>query len=254
MLQVKKLSVTLNHVSILRDISFTLAKGELTILLGPNGAGKSTLMKAISGWLPSPPGKIFFGREPLESFTVGQRARQIGVMPQLIPDPPYLLVQEIIMMGRIPHYQSKGRPSAVDYQKVAAMVEKAQLTDLTQRYFSTLSGGEKQRVFLAKTMVQETRVLFLDEPLASMDLHFQWETLRWLSQYCHEQQVAMLVCLHDLNLAREFGDKIIFLHQGMIIHQGSKEEVLEPAFLSQIYHLNIRTFYQGENTTLGVVN
>lgn len=252
MLRVEGLSVKAGDTRIIQQISFELMPGEITALLGPNGAGKTTLLKAVSGLFGSERGAIYLDDEPLEKMPPAVKARKIGVMPQVIPEIPYCTVEEVVTMGRFPYFRGRGKPAQSDKEKVAAIMEETGVAGLAHRLLSSLSGGEKQRVFLAKTLAQETSLLLLDEPLANMDLHFQWESMSLLTRFCRIRKAMVLVTLHDLNLAGAFADKVVFLHQGRIAGQGKKETVLTPSFLSGIYHLDIRMFRHGDDAILGV--
>ncbi|MDI6768641.1 MAG: heme ABC transporter ATP-binding protein [Anaerolineales bacterium] len=239
MLKIEGLSVSYGTRRVLHDVSLEVCSGEVMALIGPNGAGKSTLVRAVSGVIPLLGGKIRTNGDDLAALPPMQRARYLAVVPQAVSLPPAFTVWETVLMGRTPYLNFLGQASASDEERVQHALERVAALDLAERRVGELSGGEQQRVLLARALAQSTPILLLDEPTSNLDLHYQvslMEIVRGLAQRDH---LAVLIALHDLNLAARYADRVALLVGGEIKAVGTPRQVLTPELISAAYHLPV---------------
>jgi iron complex transport system ATP-binding protein len=242
---VQNISFSVGQKQILHDLSFEILPGEVTVVLGANGAGKSTLLRILSGeQLPSS-GMVLMNDTLLHVLSLQQMARSRAVLSQQYTLNLPFACEEIVMMGRYPHFNN--HPAAVDRNIVQQCMKQMQVEQFTGRLYQTLSGGEQQRVQMARVLAQlyETAVndasgklLLLDEPTASLDVLHQQTTLSKARELA-QQGCAVLIVLHDLNLAAQFADKIILLKSGRLVQQGLVKEVLQPACIAEAYNMEV---------------
>lgn len=244
MMQVHQLSYKAGKKTILNNISFTVQAGKITIVLGPNGAGKSTLLRLLSGELRPTQGSIHLHEHAMNRIPPVQLARQRAVLTQQYAITLPFTCEEVVMMGRYSHFGNQ--PAAEDRQIALAAMEDMQVTHLRQRPFQTLSGGEQQRVQVARVLAQlwqnntsaPGKLLLLDEPTSSMDVLHQQMLLTKARQLAR-QQYAVLIVLHDLNLAAQFADNIVLLQNGELLATGTVQEVLQPAVIYKAYGIEV---------------
>jgi len=220
---------------ILRDVSLSVAGGEVLALAGPNGAGKSTLIRVISGVLPATAGQARLDGADLLRLPAGQRARRVAVVPQMIHLPDAYTVGEIVLMGRSPHLGLWSGESRHDCEVAWGAMRATHVEELSERRVGELSGGEQQRVVLARALAQEPQVLLLDEPTAHLDLKHQVGVLELVRGLAQERNLIVLMTLHDLNQAALYADRVALLQQGQIVAQGSANDVFRSELLSRVY-------------------
>ncbi len=238
MLRIENLSVSYNSREILHDISLSVQSGEILALIGPNGAGKSTLIRAASGVIPFS-GQVRTNGDTFHALTPIQRARYIAVVPQAISLPPAFTVWETVLMGRTPHLGFLGQTSRADEDLARRALERVHADDLAERRVGELSGGERQRILLARALCQSTPILLLDEPTAHLDLQYQVSLLELVQKLVREDDLAVLIALHDLNLAARYADHVALMVAGRITALGSPREVLTPELISHAYCLPV---------------
>ncbi|SNY74762.1 heme ABC transporter ATP-binding protein [Enterobacter sp. CC120223-11] len=228
-------AVNLFWSPVLRDISLTLEPGELVALIGPNGAGKSTLLRMLTGYLPPDNGQCVLNGKSLAEWSPQALSRRRAVMrqqSQLGFDWP---VEDVVAMGRAPWQQVNSA------KIVREVMDLTGCSPLSGRKYNALSGGEQQRVQLARALTQlwvdnaPQGWLFLDEPTSALDLYHQQHLLRLLKQLTTGGQLHVCAVLHDLNLAALWADRLVLLHQGEIVAQGSAAHVLQAQMLSRWY-------------------
>jgi iron complex transport system ATP-binding protein len=219
----------------LRDISITVGHGSLTGLLGPNGCGKTTLLKLMSGVLQPTAGSIRLNGESLSRIPRRALARQVAMVPQETHPAFEYTVLEMVLMGRHPHlgpFTLEGPDDIAIAQSVMLATGTHHLAD---RPYTTLSGGEKQRVIVASALAQSPTLLLLDEPTASLDLRYQLEIAALLTQLNNERGVTLVLATHDLNLAASLCTDLVLLRNGRTLAQGPTTEVLTATMVRELY-------------------
>lgn len=238
-LHIAHLTAGYGHRPVLRDLSLTVAEGEILALVGPNGAGKTTLLRVISGALAPQAGHIRWKEHDLTTLRPSARARLVAVVPQARQLPPAFTVRQAVALGRTPYLSWLGKPGEHDRAAVQRALAQTDLLPLADRLLAHLSGGEQQRVLLARALAQETPLLLLDEPTTYLDLHHQAAFLRLVTRLGREEGKTVLMVLHDLNLAARFAHRVALLAEGHIAAIGTPTEVLTPQHLQAVYHTQV---------------
>ena len=239
MLKIQSLSVSYGSRRVLHKISLDVQSGEVLALIGPNGAGKSTLIRAVSGVIPYS-GHVRTNGADFASLSTLQRARYIATVPQAVSLPPAYTVWETVLFGRTPHLGFLGQPSQKDEEIVRQSLVRVSALPFADRRVGELSGGEQQRILLARALCQSTPILLLDEPTAHLDLQYQVGLLELVHELAHRDNLAVLVALHDLNLAAHYADRIALMVAGEIKAEGKPEQVLRPELIEQAYCLPVQ--------------
>jgi iron complex transport system ATP-binding protein len=239
MLKIESLSVSYGKRRVLQNVSFEVLSGEVLALIGPNGAGKSTLVRAASGVIPVQAGKVETDGKNLLSLPAMERARHLAVVPQAVSLPPAFTVWETVLLGRTPYLNFLGQVSARDEEIARSALQKVDAIDLIDRRVGELSGGEQQRVLLARALTQSTPILLLDEPTAHLDLQHQVGLMEIVSSLARTDNLAVLIAMHDLNLAAHYADRVALLAAGEVKFVGTAWQVLTPENLSSTYHLPV---------------
>ena len=235
MLKIESLTVAYGSKTILHDISFAVQPGEILALIGPNGTGKSTLIRAISGVISIKSGDVFSNGENLADLTIRQRAKTLSVVPQARQLGGAFSVEQAVMMGRTPYLSWLGQESEADKAAVKLALEQTSLEAFADRSIAQLSGGEQQRVLLARALAQSTPTLLLDEPTNHLDLQHQTNLLSIVKRLAKEENLTVLVAMHDLNLVSFFADKVALLANGNLECLGTPEEVIRAENISAVY-------------------
>ena len=239
MLKIQSLSASYGSRQILHDISLNVQSGEVLALIGPNGAGKSTLIRAVSGVIPYS-GHVRINRDDFASLSPIQRARYIATVPQAVSMPPAYTVWETVLFGRTPYLGFLGQASQKDEEIARQSLQRVSALPFADRRVGELSGGEQQRILLARALCQSTPILLLDEPTAHLDLQYQVSLLELVHELAHKDQLAVLIALHDLNLAAHYADRIALMVAGNIKAMGKPNEVLKPELISEAYCLPVQ--------------
>ena len=216
---------------ILHDVSFAARSGECLAILGNNGAGKSTLLKCFSHILRPQSGSVRVDGAELLAMSHGEMARNVAFVAQN-PPASRLTVYDMILLGRRPYM--KWGVSAEDYRLVDEMLSALGLEDMAVRPMDRLSGGEQQKIMLARALVQQPRVLLLDEPTSSLDLHNQYEVLSLVRKLCRARDIAVIMVIHDLNLALRYCDRFLLLHGGRV-HAFGDASVVNTENIKAVY-------------------
>jgi len=239
MLSLNNIIVRYGLHDVLRDVTLTVNPGEVVALIGPNGAGKSTLIRAASGVLVPVHGRVTIDGMELSRLPPDERARRVAVVPQAARLPEAFTTFDTVLMGRTAYLGWLGRESAADHAIARAALERTCTAALADRRIGELSGGEQQRVLIARALAQAAPVLLLDEPTAHLDLKHQSGILDLVRGLAHDAGHAVLVALHDLNLAAHFADRVALLADGRLHGVGRPAEVLTAATLSHAYDIPI---------------
>ncbi|HWM81815.1 MAG TPA: ABC transporter ATP-binding protein [Pseudolabrys sp.] len=245
MLRAERLTIRLRGRPIVDDASIMLRPGELTALVGPNGAGKTTLMRALAGLLPASDGRVMLKDRPLADFTPRERARSIAYLPQGHFFHWPLDVASIVALGRHPHADPFSPPTGTDRAAVAHALAAAQIEDLADRIVTSLSGGERARVALARVLATEAEILFADEPTASLDPRHQLVVMGLLRGVA-ERGGAVLAIVHDLALAARFASRVVIMQQGRIVADASPAEALSDARLGTVFGIAAQQVNTGD--------
>ncbi|MCI0520240.1 MAG: ABC transporter ATP-binding protein [Chloroflexi bacterium] len=240
MLTLHSLSASYHNRLILDQLHLSISPGEALAVVGPNGAGKTTLVRAASGVMPPQRGRVLVDGEDLYRMNPMQRARYVAVAPQAKELPGMYTVYQTALLGRTPHLSWLGHASGEDHRLTRQALEQTELADLAERYVGELSGGEQQRVLLARALAQDTPILLLDEPTAHLDLHHRSHLLNLVRGQCKAKNLAVLMVLHDLNLASLYADQIVLLDGGKIAASGAPAEALTAATLSRVYGVPVQ--------------
>lgn len=238
---------------ILKDVSISLAQGSFTTLLGPNGAGKSTLLYALMGFLKLKSGRIAIQNRELDQITRAELAKMVAYIPQELHSEFEYSVQDTVLMGRFPFMGLLQKYEETDLLLVHETLERLALYPLRDRFLHQLSGGEKQRVFIARALVQETPFILLDESLSQLDINYQLDTMRLLRKICTDQSKGILLISHNLNLSANFSDIMIFVKDGSILAQGKPHELMREDILYRLFGVPLQTSLNPLSNTNNIV-
>jgi iron complex transport system ATP-binding protein len=225
MLTVNSVSFRYRENIILDKVSFTAKRGEIITILGPNGSGKSTLLRCLGGLLSPRSGEIYIDGKKLETKSIRTNSRLIAYVPQRI-ETSLMPVFDAVLLGRRPYFGLQ--PSVNDLELVESMIYRFQLELIAGRSMNQLSGGESQKVAIARGFVQEPQLLLLDEPTSMLDLRNQVDLLMLLRQFVSERNITAVLCMHDINSAMRYTDRFLLLRKGQIIYDIKKEELTAP--------------------------
>jgi len=238
-INVRSLSASYDGHFVYADVSFSVAGGEWVVIIGPNGAGKSTLLRSIAG-LSDMPGSVAIDGDSIDEMSARERAQKIAFVPQSPMLPAGMAVTDYVLLGRTPYLSLLGSETRSDFGVVAHMMELLAVSDLGNRDIATLSGGESQRVVLARALAQEPQVLLLDEPTSALDLGRQQETMQVIDDLRIRRNLTVVTTMHDLTLAGQFADRLLLLNGGAILAEGTPDEVLTSETISLHYGANVR--------------
>jgi iron complex transport system ATP-binding protein len=242
LLHVEQVRYQIRENTILNDIAFALAEGEVLGLIGPNGAGKSTLFKILTRhWTPSS-GQISICDHPLGTLRPMQLARWLGYMAQTNVLDAAFTVEEVVLMGRNPYLGRFEIETSHDRAIARRAMQTTHILHLAERQITALSGGERQRVFLARALAQEPAILLLDEPTSNLDIRHQIDMLTLIRQLTRQRGLGVLMAIHDLALAARFCDRLILLCAGHMVAVGTPEEVLTPAHLACAFEIEAQPY------------
>ncbi len=236
------------RVSIVQDCSFSASSGEFVAILGPNGSGKTTLLRALSGILPCYSGKISLCGQDVQSISSRARAKLVAVVPQKLDTVPHMTVQDMVLLGRYPYTSWLGMYSAEDYVVAEQVMQETDIVHFAQRFLEELSGGELQRVLLARAFAQQSPILLLDEPSAALDVARMQDVFRLLEK--KRQAGALIISvMHDINLAALYATRLLGIHTGRVLFDGAVEDVLTEEHVRALYGTRLHVF---RHPTLGV--
>ncbi len=234
-LDINDVSFTYRSSDVLHDVSFAVEPGEVVSILGPNGVGKTTLLRCINAILAPKAGAILVGDDNILSLSRMEVARRIGYVAQQC-EKARLTVFDAILLGRRPHMG--WNVSDTDLRIVESAIRMLELEDLALRYTDEMSGGELQKVSIARALVQEPRLLLLDEPTSSLDLKNQIDILSTIQEVVKSHRVSAVMTMHDLNLAIRFSDRFILLKDGTIYEAGG-HDIIRPEVIEEVYGLPV---------------
>ena len=226
MLEVKNLSAGYGGKAVVRDVSFSVGPGEILTLIGPNGSGKSTLLKTLCGGLPPISGDMTLDGVPVGRMSRNAFARAVSAMLTERPKTDMMSCRDVVETGRYPYTGTFGLLSAADRAAVGEAMALTDTAELAERPFSELSDGQRQRVLLARAVCREPKVLLLDEPTSYLDLHYKFTFLELLDRLRRERKPAVVMSLHEPELARAISDRVLILKDGTPAGYGDPGELL----------------------------
>lgn len=229
-------------LDVVHDVTLSIRPGENLCLLGPNGCGKTTLLRAVCGLLPLSAGKVALGGVDIRRLKQREVAREVALLSQISTVHFAYSVFETVMLGRYARVKRGlfDSPGRADREQVMACLAAVELADLAERSIDSLSGGQLQRVFLARTLAQEPRLILLDEPTNHLDLRHQVELVEHLLKWSAMDGRCVLGVLHDIGLAAKLADRLVLMKAGKIVADGSTKEILGADSLNEVYGLDVR--------------
>jgi len=247
-LQVDHVSFAYENKRVLKDVGFSLRHGEFMALIGPNGSGKTTLLKIILGMLSPKEGEVWLDGKPVLAYPPKEKAKRMAYVSQQPFSGFPLTVEELVSLGRYPHARRFGRGTG----EAGAIEDALRLTDsfsLRERKFTTLSGGERQKVLISRALAQTLHLLLFDEPTVHLDIYFQLQILDALKRLCTEEGSTVVAVLHDPNLVSLFADKVLLLKSGAATAFGSVEEVMNQGRMGSAFGVEVSAIRDAKSGT-----
>lgn len=234
-IEIASISVAIQSKRIVEGISLDIQPGQIVGLIGPNGSGKSTLLRTVYRMLKPEAGYVRLGGDDVWKLSARESARRTGVVVQETPSDFEFTVREVVQMGRTPHKDTFALDTQADSALVSAALERVEMSGFDERSFSTLSGGEKQRVLIARVLAQQPKLLILDEPTNHLDVHHQLEIL----ELVRGLGITTLITLHDLNLAAMYCNYLYVMQDGKVAAEGAPEATLTRALIQQVFRVDV---------------
>jgi iron complex transport system ATP-binding protein len=248
-IELRGVTVELGGRPVVDDVDAAVADGEWLALIGPNGAGKTTLLRAIARLVPFA-GEILLDDRPSTDLPRGELARLVAVVPQEPSTPPWMTVAEYVLLGRTPHLGPLAKEGARDREAAARALSRLDLLPFVGRRLGTLSGGEKQRVVVARALAQEASIVLLDEPTAALDIGHQQQALELLDGLREESGLTLVAAMHDLTLAAQYADRMLLLDAGRVVADGPPVDVLTEAAIAEHYGAAIDVVSVGDRIAI----
>lgn len=239
-LEIKNLTIDYNGIKAVEDLNVDFKKARFYTILGPNGAGKSTLLKAISKNIERMKGDIFIDNINIKDLKIKNIARKISLVPQETSIDFDLLGEEIVLMGRIPHLKRLEKEGIRDFTIVKEAMKKTNTLNLRNRSVTKMSGGEKQRVVVARALAQEAGLMLLDEPVSQLDLHNQIEIMNIIRDLVDSEGLTAICVLHDINLAVNYSDEILIMKDGRLVSMGKPEDIINQDIIEDTYGISVK--------------
>lgn len=238
MIRINNLCFSFEH-EVLKDININIERGKFYTILGPNGSGKTTLLRILSKSLQMEKGDIFLDGINVAQIKPTLLAKKMAVVPQSTEIEFDFSVQDIVLMGRTPHNTRFSSESEKDIKIAINAMKCTNTLQLKNKSINKLSGGEKQRVVVARAIAQDTEIILLDEPISHLDIHHQIEIMNQLRQLNKNKNITIVAVLHDLNIAAAYADHMILMHDGGVYSEGTPVEVLTEDIIKQVYGLEV---------------
>ncbi len=241
MLTVKNLSAAYDEKVVLHDFNLQINAGEIVTLSGPNGSGKSTVLRCMAGLNKPHSGKVLLEGHDIFSIESRTRASNLAILPQHAEGGGGLTVEQMVMLGRTPHLPPYAKPTRQDHEFAKQAMKQTSTSEFAKRQFTQLSGGERQRVLLARALAQQPKVLLLDEPTSNLDLQYQYQILQLAHRLAHQEKLAIVLILHQINLAAAVADTMLLLREGgYTVASGAPIDVMTEANLATVYDVPLK--------------
>lgn len=234
-LQADQLTIAYEDRPIVDGLSLSIPNGLITALIGANGSGKSTILKTMARLMKAQKGSVYLDGKSIESMPTKQVAQQLAILPQHPTAPDGLTVSELVSFGRYPHQKGIGTLSKEDKRMIAMALEMTALTEFADRPLDQMSGGQRQRAWIAMALAQGTDILFLDEPTTYLDMAHQLEVLQLLRRLNKEEGKTIVMVVHDLNHASQYADHVIAIKNGAVVCQGRPSEVITYGMIHEVF-------------------
>lgn len=241
-IQVNDLHFAYTAHDILKAINVAIPKGSFIAILGPNGSGKTTLLKNMCQILNPKSGEIQLKDQSLMSYKAKDVAKEMAVVHQSQSTDFDFTVEEVVLMGRYPYLRRFQSETEMDFEVVRSAMEATGTLPFKDKTLQSISGGEKQRVMIAKALAQQTEILLLDEPISHLDIKFQMDILKLCKKLSQENKMTIVSTLHDINMAARFADFVILMKEGRIITTGKPHEVITQNYVKEVYDIDSEVF------------
>jgi len=250
-IEVKQVSFSYdNNVNAIDNINLNVENGEIISIIGPNGSGKSTLLKCISGYLIPQKGDIFIAGKNISKYSSKDIAKIMALMQQHSALEYDFTVMQVVLMGRNPHIKRLKSETKLDYDIANESLKKAEICHLKNRSITTLSGGEWQRMILARALCQQSDIMLLDEPVSGLDIKHQVNLMSIVAKLSRENKISTVCVLHDLNLASYYSDRVVLLKSGKVYKIGKPEDIMNKENLEFVYETPINIIYDNNQTII----
>ncbi|CAM4308707.1 ABC transporter ATP-binding protein [Paenibacillus macerans] len=237
MIKVRGVSKRYGGKKVVDNVTLDIAEGKITSFIGPNGAGKSTLMSMVSRLIAKDEGEIIISGKEIGSWNSRELAQKISILKQSNHINLRLTVRDLVAFGRFPY--SQGKLTKEDRGYVDEAIQYMDLAPMQHKYLDELSGGQKQRAFIAMVIAQDTEYVLLDEPLNNLDMKHSVQIMKVLRRLTDELGKTVVLVIHDLNFASCYSDYIVALKNGVVVREGMKDEIIDPAVLREVYEMDI---------------
>jgi iron complex transport system ATP-binding protein len=238
LLEVNDLTCGYKNQAIIKNVSFTLANGEILCIFGPNGVGKTTFFKTLMGFLKALNGEILIKQQGLLQMERKKVAKYIAYIPQAHQMAFAFKVIDVVMLGRIAHMGRHKNPSAFDYDKAWAALERLQITHLGEKLYTQISGGERQMVLIARALAQDTPILIMDEPTSNLDFGNQIKVMEQI-KHLKKQGYAVIMTTHSPDQVLLCGDQVMIFHSGSLLKLGTPKDIMTPQLIKEIYDVEV---------------
>ena len=239
MIYINHLNTGYRSKKVIKNLSVSFQSGDFCALIGPNGSGKSTLLKAMLNYIPIISGEIIIDEKEITNMNRTEIAKKISLIPQSFNLQFEYTVKDLVLMGRFPYLSYAQSYSREDYQNVDKVLLELELNKLKKNMFNELSGGEQQRVIIARSLVQNTDTILMDEAFSHLDINHQIEIMHILSKINRLQNKTIILVSHNLNLVSEFCSRIIMLKDGELIADGTPKKMINSTNLKKLYDVNL---------------
>ncbi|MDU4962554.1 MAG: ABC transporter ATP-binding protein [Sporomusaceae bacterium] len=246
-LKVENLQVGYGRRVVVQNLELSIRAGAITTIIGPNGCGKSTLLKTMGRIIQPQAGAVYLRGNDLRRLDTRQVAKQLTLLPQTPAAPPELKVEELVAYGRFPHRRGLRQTGDSDRQAIEQAMSLTRTLPFRQRPLGSLSGGERQKVWLAMALAQETDILLLDEPTTYLDMVHQLEVLKIIAQLNRERQCTVVMVLHDINHAARFSHEMVAMKAGKVVAAGSPRQIVSPEVLKEVFDIQAKVVYDPED-------
>lgn len=240
MINIKDIELSYQTTKVLNKLNTIIKEGDFTFILGPNGAGKTSLLKSINSILKIESGDIIIDNQSIKDFKDKEMAKLISFIPQEFFMQFDYRIRDFLLMARYPWLDFWGNYTQKDNELVDKYIDLLDLEKFNNRYFNQLSGGEKQRVLIARALVQDTKYILMDESLSYLDINHQIEILHILKKIKDSENKTIVMVSHNLNLSAEFADNLIFIKSGKVFCEGKPSEIYNEHFINQIFEMNFK--------------